>query len=125
MIYKQALDQKQGWPIGRPIAFANPKQDGFNPDGSVVDDHGILWNAQYGGSRVVGYQPDGKISQVIEVPAINPTCPAFMGANLGSMVVTTAAQGLSDQELRANPENGQTLVINGVAKGQPEHPVIL
>ena len=71
--------------------FAAP-HPGF-PDGSCVDAEGCLWNAEYGGARVVRYTPAGKVDRVIEVPARNPTCCAFGGARLDTLYITTAQGG--------------------------------
>jgi sugar lactone lactonase YvrE len=68
--------------------FAAP-HPGF-PDGSCVDADGCLWNAEWGGSRVVRYTPDGKIDRVLAVPAKNPTCCAFGGTRLDTLYITSA-----------------------------------
>ena len=67
--------------------FATPFP-GF-PDGSCVDADGCLWNAEYGGARVVRYAPDGKVDRTLEVPAKNPTCCCFGGAALDTLYITT------------------------------------
>lgn len=67
--------------------FAAP-HPGF-PDGSCVDADGCLWNARYGGARVVRYTPEGKVDRVLDVPAQNPTCCCFGGAALDTLYVTT------------------------------------
>jgi sugar lactone lactonase YvrE len=74
--------------MGNERLFAAP-HPGF-PDGSCVDADGCLWNAEYGGARVVRYTPAGKIDRVIEVPAQNPTCCCFGGAQLDTLYITTA-----------------------------------
>ena len=38
-----------------------------------MDAEGYLWNAQWGGSRIVRYSPDGQVDQVIELPVSQPT----------------------------------------------------
>ncbi|EDZ98918.1 SMP-30/Gluconolaconase/LRE domain protein [Burkholderia sp. H160] len=53
------------------------------PDGSTVDSDGGLWNAQWGGARVVRYGPDGMETERIDVPTTQPSCVAFGGAALG------------------------------------------
>ena len=67
-IMKQALDPKTGWPVGDPEVFVDLGQNGVVPDGSVVDRDGVLWHAQWGGSRVVAYRPDGSILTAAERP---------------------------------------------------------
>ena len=74
--------------ISRQRVFATT-EGGF-PDGSCVDADGCLWNAEYGGSRVVRYTPTGKVDRVIEVPTKNPTCCCFGGADLRTLYVTAA-----------------------------------
>jgi sugar lactone lactonase YvrE len=78
--------------MGNERLFAAP-HPGF-PDGSCVDADGCLWNAEYGGARVVRYTPAGKIDRVIEVPAQNPTCCCFGGAQLDTLYITTADAGI-------------------------------
>ena len=68
--------------------FAAP-HPGF-PDGSCVDADGCLWNAEWGGSRVVRYTPAGKIDRVLALPAEKPTCCAFGGTRLDTLYITSA-----------------------------------
>jgi len=63
------------------------------PDGSTVDASGGIWNAEWGGSRVVRYQPAGSVDSILDVPATQPTCPAFGGPGLDMLFVTTAKIG--------------------------------
>jgi L-arabinonolactonase len=90
------------------------------PDGSVVDAEGCLWNAQWGGARVVRYAPDGTILQRIDVPAKNPTCPAFGGPDMNQLMVTSARRDTSSEELKAMPGAGALFTCtidntNGIA----------
>ena len=60
------------------------------PDGSLIDADGFLWNAEWGAGRVVRYRPDGSIERAIGVPVSQPTCPAFGGPELDELFVTSA-----------------------------------
>lgn len=90
------------------------------PDGSCVDADGGLWNAQYGGGRLVRYAPTGKVDRVVEVPVANPTCCAFGGDDLGTLYVTTATQRLSPGDLAQQPLAGSLLALRPGVKGLPE-----
>ncbi len=109
----------QGWPTGNPSVFVDLSEDGLNPDGSVVDAEGCLWNAQWGAHRVARYAADGTFLSEVEIPAAQASCPAFGGADLTTLFVTSAADGLS------GPHDGKTFAIQLDVQGQAEHQVIL
>jgi sugar lactone lactonase YvrE len=68
------------------------------PDGSCTDAEGYLWNAEWGGSRVVRYAPTGEIERVIEMPVSRPSCPTFGGPDLRTLFVTSARYLMSPEE---------------------------
>ncbi|MGY3439077.1 MULTISPECIES: SMP-30/gluconolactonase/LRE family protein [unclassified Marinovum] len=115
-----ALDS-EGWPSGRAEVFADLNADGLNPDGSVVDAAGGLWNAQWGAGRVARYHPDGRFDRAIEVPGRQTTCPAFGGADLSTMFVTSAGKGLESE----GALQGCTFILDPEAVGQEEFRVNL
>ncbi|MGH1446566.1 MAG: SMP-30/gluconolactonase/LRE family protein [Cognatishimia sp.] len=118
-IMKVSLDA-DGWPMGKPDLFVDLNEDGLNPDGSVVDAVGNLWNAQWGANRVACYAPNGQFLTAVEFDATQISCPAFGGADLNMLFATSAAVGLT------GPEEGKTFVIDlPDATGQAEHQVIL
>ena len=64
------------------------------PDGSCIDAQGFLWNAEWGGSRVVRYAPDGRVDRVIESPCVQTTCPVLGGPGYATLYSTSARIGL-------------------------------
>ncbi|MGD9951911.1 MAG: SMP-30/gluconolactonase/LRE family protein [Burkholderiales bacterium] len=90
------------------------------PDGSCVDADGCLWNAEYGGWRLVRYTPAGKVDRVVEIPVANPTCCAFGGEDLGTLYVTTATQRLAPEDLAKQPLAGSLLALRPGARGLAE-----
>lgn len=91
-----------------------------SPDGSAMDTEGCLWNAEYGGSRIVRYSPKGEIERIIELPVTQVTCCAFGGSDLSTLYITTAAQKLSEAQLAEQPLAGALFAIDVDAKGLPE-----
>ena len=67
-IMSVALDQ-DGWPEGEPRVFVDMKAEGLNPDGSIVDADGCLWNAQWGAHRVAKYSGEGVFLEAVAFPA--------------------------------------------------------
>ncbi|MEO0938636.1 MAG: SMP-30/gluconolactonase/LRE family protein [Pseudomonadota bacterium] len=107
-----------GWPL-EPELFLDLRAEGLNPDGSVVDAAGNLWNAQWGAARVACYSPDGALLETVTIPARQASCPAFGGAGLSTLYVTSAAIGLEGRH------EGLTYAVGTAHKGQAEHRVIL
>ncbi len=116
-IMRQALDADDGWPVGKPDLFLDLSAEDFGADGAVVDANGNLWNAQWGASRVACYSPDGVLLQEIAVPTPQVSCPAFGGAGLMTLFITTAADGDLPEPA------GQTFAIATNSVGQSEHQV--
>lgn len=107
--------------LGERRVFADYSASGDRPDGACVDVDGCLWQAFFAGSRVVRYDPRGRIDRVIEVPVTNPTCVCFGGDDLRTLYVSTASKFLAPERLAAEPLAGALLAIRGVGQGLPEH----
>lgn len=86
--------------------FAIPEDDKAYPDGSAIDRNGCLWNAEWGAGSVAQYAPDGRCLQRLSVPTKNPTCPAFGGINGDYLMVSSARQEMSTEELTRMPAAG-------------------
>ncbi len=123
-IMTQALDL-HGWPKGEVETFVDLRDDGLNPDGSVTDNKGNLWNAQWGAGRVAAYSPSGEFLHSVDIPGRHSSCPAFGGPGLSTLFCTTARQGLDDDYLAEHPENGRTFSVETDARGWPEPQVFL
>ena len=119
-IWRVRLD-KDGWPVGDREVFLALERGRFHPDGAVVDAEGNLWCAHYGCSVVTCHDPQGKLLHYVDMPARNTTCPAFGGADLSTMYVTSAAGGLDG----VRGPQGATLMFHPGARGLPEPKVIL
>lgn len=112
-------DRETGRPSGKRLFAGFDDQPGL-PDGSVVDAEGCLWNAQWGGSRVVRFSPDGSVDRVCEMPVKNITCLCFGGKELDTLYVTTARLTLGDKELADKPLSGGLFALKPGVKGLKE-----
>jgi L-arabinonolactonase len=98
------------------------KVDGVGlPDGSQVDAEGYLWNAEWGGSRIVRYAPDGTVDRAIGMPVANPTCLTFGGPGLDVLFVSTARFGLLESDLASQPKAGGIFALRPGVRGRAEH----
>ncbi len=89
-------------------------------DGATVDAEGYYWSAEFRGSRLVRYAPDGAIDQTVELPVSRPTACAFGGDDLATLFVTSAKIMLSAPELAAEPHAGALLTLDVGVGGLPE-----
>lgn len=97
--------------------FAHTEGQAASPDGSTVDEEGYLWNAQWGGWRVVRYAPDGSIDRVVELPVEQPTSCEFGGPDLGTLFVTSAWDDLSDGARADQPLAGCVFAFEPGVRG--------
>ena len=80
---------------------------------------GCLWNAQWAGSRVVRYRPDGSIDRIIDLPVSRPTSVAFGGKDLRTLFITSARVGLNDKALDRQPMAGCLFAMDVDVPGIP------
>ena len=95
--------------------FANSKR-GY-PDGSTVDSEGGVWNCRWGGGCVIRFTQDGKVGQIVEVPAQNVTSCTFGGKNLDTLYITTARWDMTKKEILNNPHSGCIFASKPGVKG--------
>lgn len=107
--------------IGAQDVFVDLAGEKGSPDGSAIDSQGYLWNAQWGGARVVRYAPDGLVDRIVAVPVSQPSCPAFGGADLDTLYVTTAHEGMNMlQRVEESKAGGLFAVRLDGIRGLPE-----
>lgn len=65
-------------------------RDGY-PDGMTIDASGHLWIAMWDGWAVRRFAPDGRQAGAVRMPVARPTRPAFGGAALDRLFVTSSS----------------------------------
>jgi len=84
------------------------------PDGLAVDNEGFVWVALWAGGRIQRLAPDGSLAGFIELPCRQVTSCAFVGEDLETLIITTAA--IDDD---ANDAAGVTYFFKAPTAGVP------
>lgn len=114
------FDPVHGTISNRRTAMEIPEDAGL-PDGMTLDADGRIWVALWGGGAVRCYSPEGRLEEVIEVPAPQTTSCCFGGADFGDLYITTARDGLGEAELRAAPLSGSVFLARPGVRGRAAH----
>lgn len=114
VIQSYAFDSMAG-SLGGATDFVVTEEHCF-PDGSTIDADGYLLNAQWGGSKIVRYSPDGKVDSALMMPVSQPTCVAIGGAENNLLFVTSAKEVLERDE----PDAGSLFIYKTDLTGLPE-----
>jgi sugar lactone lactonase YvrE len=107
VIEQSELDGAQeltGW---KPFAKAGVGA----PDGSCTDAAGYLWNAEWGGHRIVRYAPNGSVERVLAMPVSRPSCCTFGGERHRTLFATSARLNMTPEELAHDPQAGALFAI--------------
>lgn len=110
-IYAYEYEKARGALRNRRLFVRVPDHEGL-PDGLSVDAEGYVWSAQWDGSQVVRYDPDGTIERRIAVPARLVTSIMFGGAEFDHLFITSAAysgNSVPAPDTPLDPANGGRL----------------
>ena len=88
------------------------------PDGMTIDAEGGIWIALWGGGAVHRYL-DGRLERAIKLPVSQPTSCCFGGEGLSELYITSAWQGLSARQRRAEPLAGALFCVRPGVRGIP------
>lgn len=122
------LDQPLPADSASPVCYAHEEAtkaahgDGYM-DGPVVDSAGNIWNALFFGWGVNCYAPDGRLLRRVRFPVSNVTKIAFGGHDLKTVYATTAAKGLSPEELKNQPLAGGLFRFDVDIPGLPQNEI--
>ncbi len=92
------------------------------PDGACVDAEGCYWIAAVYGWAVMRFTPDGGLDRTIELPVEAPTMPAFGGADLTTLYVTSIGAGSSRPPSPNQPHAGALLAVDVGIQGVVDVP---
>ncbi|MCP2044165.1 SMP-30/gluconolactonase/LRE family protein [Pontibacter sp. HSC-36F09] len=118
-VQRYTYDHEAGTIRKERDAIAIPEHEG-KPDGMTIDEKGRLWIALYGGGGVGCWDPEtGEMLLKVTVPAPHTTSCAFGGERLDTLYITTARDGLDNEQLHQYPLSGGVFALRPDAKGVP------
>jgi len=111
--------------IGARRDLVDCRVHGSPPDGATVDAEGRLWVALVLAQAIACYAPDGTLLDRIDTPIPFPSCPAFGGADMATLFVTSIANS-GHRLVTDHPDGGRLLAITGhgargLAEGRYNH----
>ena len=96
------------------------------PDGMAIDEEGMLWIAHWGGFGIYRWNPlNGKLLDKIELPVPQITSCAFAGEKLDHLIITSARENFTQEELEKYPESGNLFIVKMPVKGLLQDKCIL
>jgi sugar lactone lactonase YvrE len=96
------------------------KVDRGLPDGLTVDADGFIWVAVWGGSELRRFSPAGELTAIVPMPVSKPSSCAF-GPD-GTLYITSARSGLSEEQLGTQPHAGSVFALATDTRGVPVRP---
>ncbi|QQM29921.1 SMP-30/gluconolactonase/LRE family protein [Martelella lutilitoris] len=102
------VDAETGLPEGPEEVFIDTSKMPGAMDGAICDGDGHIWNARFGAGVLDHYDTSGKLVARFQLPARQPTCPAFIGRDGGWMMVTSASR---DADIIEEPNAGFTFAL--------------
>ena len=119
IVWRRDYDAATGACGEREIAFR--VTDG-SPDGMCVDAEGNIWLAVWGPGQVRQFSPAGEQLAVVTVDSPYASSVTFAGADLDTLVITTAIDDLTVAQRAANPHAGSLFLARVDVTGLPANP---
>jgi sugar lactone lactonase YvrE len=116
-VFAYDFDAETGDISNKRVAFEIPEKYGY-PDGMSIDEEGMPWIAHWAGRAVIRWDPEtGEPVDKIKLPAPNVTSCAFGGNDLKTLYITTAREGLTEEQLEQYPLSGSLFKVECDVKG--------
>ncbi len=106
--------------ISNKRPFVLTRGDSGGPDGSTIDAEGFKRNAQWDGSRLTRYAPDGRVDRVVPLPVQKPFGCIFGRPGLHTHYATSPIRDHSASDLTAQPLAETLLMLDVGVTGLPK-----
>lgn len=120
VVYAYDFEAGTGPTSGRRVLLDRDTGPGA-PDGLAVDSSGALWVARWQGGCVSRYAPSGDLDGTWELPTPQVTALCFGGADLRTVLITTATLRLDEARRRAYPLSGGLFTLDVEVPGMIAH----
>ncbi len=114
-IYRYDFDMETATLTNRTDFFKPGKG---TPDGLTLDIDGNIWTAIWDGWQVLQLSPTGEVLTEIKLPVQRPTSVAFGGTDLRTLFITSASEGLLDEEKEKQPHAGDLFALQPGTAGR-------
>jgi sugar lactone lactonase YvrE len=101
--------------------FATLSTEAGRPDGAACDADGNYWSAGPSASCINRFSPAGDLLEKFAMPHFRPTMPCFGGSDFKTVYVTSLTQGLTPEQLAANPLAGTVIAFETEYAGTPTY----
>ena len=105
--------------ISNKTVFAKTNHPESLPDGMTVDSEDNIWSANWDGSSLHKYEPNGEKVLEVNLPVKKVSSLTFGGKNYSDIFVTTATNGNLQEE--EGEGAGGVFQITSKTKGKPEY----
>jgi sugar lactone lactonase YvrE len=123
VVYEAPYDVDAGR-LGELRPLIEPAPGLGAPDGLTVDAEGMLWVAFWGGGAVRRYDPAGRLLEEVHTGAPQTTSCCHGGADGRTLFITSAAAGLTAEQLARSPRSGRLFAVEVDVPGRPAQPFL-
>ena len=106
--------------ISSPSIFVDFSERHGRPDGCTIDSEGGVWVAEIGASKIVRFNESGVETDEVVVPTTRPTSAIFGGPDFRTLYVTSMRNGLTPEQLEAEPLAGSIFAVSLPIPGMKE-----
>lgn len=124
-VHAYDYDMQAGTIKNRRLVYQLPRGRAM-PDGLCVDRAGTLWVACIDGGKVIQVDSQtGFCLRTLDLPVSRVTSCCFGGPDYAELYVTSAAEGLSPEQLQREPQAGHVFKVSGLGIcGRPCFPFV-
>ncbi|MEK4629168.1 MAG: SMP-30/gluconolactonase/LRE family protein [Solibacillus sp.] len=121
VIYQFNYNMNESRMYNKKICIDFQNEAGY-PDGITIDEQDMLWVAHWEGAKISRWNPktSKKIDEII-LPALKITSCTFGGKHLNELFITTASEGMSNEQLKKYPMSGRMFRIKLPISGRESY----